>query len=333
MTSWERVMARLHGEAVDRVPNLCILMGFAAKHAGIPFRDFCLNPEKMVQANLLCHKDFFTDIVTVMSDPFGEAMDHGLKVFFPENENPHALEEFWADTPTPDTLQMITNPQEGRMADRVHTIKLYADQVKGVCPIAGWVEGAVAEYCDLRNINSAMMDLAEEEPFMEGILEKITLQALHYIDLQIDAGADIIGVGDAACSLLGPRLYEKYAFPYEKAMVEEIHRKGALAKLHICGNITSLLPKITELHADIVDVDWMVDYAHANQLLAGISAVNGNFDPVAVVCQGNSQIIHDAVHACLEQGSETCMISAGCEIPPNTPEENLLAVARSLGAV
>lgn len=78
MNSYERLMARLKGEPVDRVPNVCILMGMAARHAGVPYREFCLCPEKMVQANILCWKDFGVDIVTVMSDPYSEAVARAL---------------------------------------------------------------------------------------------------------------------------------------------------------------------------------------------------------------------------------------------------------------
>lgn len=333
MNSYERLMNRLQGKPVDKVPNLCILMGFAAKYAGVPYREFCLQPERMVEANIRCHEDFGVDIVTVMSDPYGEAMDYGMAVEFPEDENPHALRPLWDDEPSADTLPMPRIEDTVRMRDRVRTIRLYAEKLKGQCPIAGWVEGPIAEYCDIRDINEAMMDLAGEEDYVDEILEKITRQAIYYAEAQLEAGADIIGIGDAACSLLGPALYEQYAFPYEKRIVDAIHAKGGLAKLHICGNIQPLLPKIAELGADIVDADWMVDFAYANETLKGISAVCGNFDPVTVMLQGSVQDIHDAVNACVKAGNGTTLISGGCETPPATPHENLRAVDEALKAL
>lgn len=52
MNSYERVMNRLKGRAVDRAPNFCILMNFAAQYSNVCYKDFCLMPEKMVEANL-----------------------------------------------------------------------------------------------------------------------------------------------------------------------------------------------------------------------------------------------------------------------------------------
>ena len=332
MNSYERLMNRLQGKPVDYPPNLCILMGFAAKYANVPYREFCLDPEKMVEANIRCHKDFGVDIVTVMSDPYGEAMDYGMAVEFPENANPHALGPLWDDEPSAESLPMPRIEETVRMKGRLRTIRLYAEKLNGECPIAGWVEGPVAEYCDLRDINQAMMDFAEEEDFVDEILDKIARQAIYYSEAQIDAGADIIGIGDAACSLLGPKWYGRYAFPYEKRLVDAIHAKGGLVKLHICGNIQPLLPQIAELGVDIVDVDWMVDFAYAAKTLEGISAVCGNIDPVTVMLQGSGEDIRSAVRACVQAGNKTTLISGGCETPPLTPYENLMAVSQALRA-
>lgn len=332
MNSYERLMGRLAGQTVDRPPNLSILMGFAARYAGIPYHEFCLQAGKMVEANIRCHEDFGVDIVTVMSDPYGEAVDYGMAVEFPENENPHALRPLWTDTPNADILPMPKIQDTRRMKERLRAIRLYAERLKGICPIAGWVEGPVAEYCDLRDINAAMVDFAEEASYVEEILSKLTHQAIYYSEAQLAAGADIIGIGDAACSLLGPVLYKKYGFFYEKSLVEAIHAKGGLVKLHICGNIEPLLPQIAALEADIVDVDWMVDFHYAAEILHGHSAVCGNIDPVTILLQRTPEEVKEAVQACLLAGNETSIISGGCETPPTTPYKNLRAIDEALSA-
>ncbi|MEG1753068.1 MAG: uroporphyrinogen decarboxylase family protein [Christensenella sp.] len=330
MNSYERLMNYLEKNPVDKIPNLCILMGFAAKYANVCYRDFCLVPEKMVEANIKCHEDFGIDIVTVMSDPYGEAMDYGLSVFFPENSNPKAQNTFWTETPSAKDLPLLAVCDTVRMKSRVKTIELYAQRLKYTCPIAGWVEGSVAEYCNLRGINEAMIDFADGADFLDEILDKITEQSIVYIKEQIEAGADIIGVGDAACSLLGPALYKKYALPHEKRLIDAIHEYGALSKLHICGNTQPILSDISTLNSDIVDIDWMVNLRTAADLLGADTFVCGNFDPVSVLLQSSPKEITAAVYECLYEGGKRCIISAGCETPPNTPHENLLAVSKAL---
>ena len=56
-------------------------------------------------------------------------------------------------------------------------------------------------------------------------------------------------------------MYERYALSYEQRIFEEVHRGGGIARLHICGNTTRLLPAMLRSGADIIDLDSMVDFA------------------------------------------------------------------------
>ena len=176
-----------------------------------------------------------------MSDPYGEAMDYGMKVDFPDQGSPIVRQTLWQEEPDATDLPTLTLEQTTRMKARVDTIALYAQRVKGECPIAGWVEGAVASYCVLRGIGEAMMDFASRESFLHEILDKITKQAIVYIKAQVKGGADIIGVGDAACSLLGPELYQEYGFVYEKRLccfskrMRKLFRKNEKSVLRFCN--------------------------------------------------------------------------------------------------
>jgi len=105
---------------------------------------------------------------------------------------------------------------------------------------------------------------------------------------------------------------------------------GAIAKLHICGNITDLMDDIKSVGADIVDIDWMVDYKTACDKMKGTASICGNIDPVRIIKDGTPEIIRKAVWSCLDAGDETSFISSGCEIPVGTPHENLLAVSQAL---
>ncbi len=331
MNSYERLFSRIDRTSVDKIPNLSIYMGFAAKHSNILYKDFCLVPDKMVQANLLCVEKFGADIVTVMSDPYGEAIDYGLQVNFPENSNPIGKGYLWCNkTPSADAIITPKIDDTFRMKARIETIKLYSEKVKDICPIAGWIEGTVAEYCNLRGINDAMLDMADEENYLDDIFDKLTQQAIYYAKEQIKAGADIIGIGDAVCSMMGNNLYKKYAYPHQKRIIDAIHEAGALVKLHICGNTTAYLDDIATLKPDIFDVDHMVDFAVAARKLDDFGLVSGNVDPVSVLLQGTPEYVKQEVHKCINQAKNNCCISGGCETPLQTPIENVLALNESL---
>ena len=88
MTGLERTVAFIKGEDVDQLPFHPILMRWAAKYAGIKYRDFCLDPMSKCRAMILCARDFDFDWVTVLSDPWTEASAFGIHVEYPEDNMP-----------------------------------------------------------------------------------------------------------------------------------------------------------------------------------------------------------------------------------------------------
>ena len=50
MTSYERLMNRLEGKPVDKLPNLNIVMALAARHIGATYREFCLDYRVLVES-------------------------------------------------------------------------------------------------------------------------------------------------------------------------------------------------------------------------------------------------------------------------------------------
>jgi uroporphyrinogen decarboxylase len=74
----------------------------------------------------------------------------------------------------------------------------------------------------------------------------------------------------------------------------------------------------------------MVDFRRAAEIFSGKCSLCGNFDPVRVLMKGSPEQIKEATKKCVELGDSTTFIAAGCEVPPDTPEENLLAVKDGL---
>jgi uroporphyrinogen decarboxylase len=330
VNSLERVTRRLRGLPVDRPPNVDIMMTFAAHHAGHRLREYYLDHRILVDANLRVANDFALDIVQAISDPYREAVDLGLAVEFPDDGLPVSREPLLM---TPDDARRLRpiRPEDGRrMSDRIAAVGLFRARVGGEIPILGWVEGALAEAADLRGMMNLMMDLRERPVWVKELLEMLVEVEIGFALAQVDAGADIIGLGDAVASQVSAAMYREFALPYEQRIFQAVSDAGAVARLHVCGDTTHLIDDMIASGADIVDVDWMVDFARAAALCGEHPAPCGNFDPVSVMLQGNVQTVYDATLACLRAGGNRCFSMAGCEIPDGTPAGNLHAQSRAL---
>lgn len=324
MTSFERVMNRLEGKPVDKIPNMNIMMAFAADYIKVPYGKYVTDYRVLVDARLKMHEDFGVDIVSCISDPMREAHGFGAKVIIPEDDVPYCREHLISDLSQIKQLKPIDPLKNERMLDRVRAIELFKKEVKNIVPIVGWVEGALAEAADLRDISLVMMDLIMEPDAITELFEIIYEQQRAFAKVQIEAGADFIGVGNAAASLIGPQFYEQFCLEFDKRIIKDIHDMGAKAKLHICGNTEPLLELIAKTEADIFDLDHMVDYRKAVRVLKDTkTSANGNIDPVSIFLRGSLAEMEAAVKECIEITDEKTFISGGCEIPRGTPFENL----------
>ena len=326
----ERVLNRIKNEPIDKIPNLNIIMMFAAREIGVPYSKYCQNHRLLVEGNIVCAEKYGLDCVTTMSDPVKETSALGGKVIFPEDDVPY-VEDF----PIKNSQDLLkahpVNPcDSSRMTESVRAIELYRKKCKDEFAIIGWVEGCMAEAADLHGVNNFLVDLLDDTEFVTALLDLCLEQAILFARDQIKAGADIIGVGDAIASVAGPIMYEEFALPYELKLLKAIRDMGAKTKLHICGNILPFIDLIPSDYCDIIDVDWMVPLEKVAAIHGQKSCISGNYDPVDVLLMGNKKKIAEAVESCARIGGEKYISAAGCEVPRRTPPENLKAVDDTL---
>jgi len=181
----------------------------------------------------------------------------------------------------------------------------------------------------LRGINNLMLDFFDDPPFVRGLFEFVLEMELRFARAQVEAGAEAIGIGDAAASLIGPRIYEEFVWPYEQRMVDGVHALGAAVRLHICGNTRKILERIGRLGCDIVDLDSLAPIGDARVKMGANQILLGNLNPVTVVRGGTPESIAQAVAECHRHAGARFIVGAGCEIPRDTPPENLRALRRA----
>jgi MtaA/CmuA family methyltransferase len=328
MNGRERILALTEGGAPDRLPLMPITMMFAAGEAGTSYRRYVTDFRALVEAQIQTAEKFDFDHVSCISDPTREAADCGAAVRFFDDQPPAIVESqaLLADKKTFTRLKVPPPLGGGRMHDRILAAALFKDRTGGQKLIEGWIEGPCAEAADLRGINALMLDFIDDPPFVRDLFTFVLEMEVRFASAQIEAGADIIGIGDAAASLVGPQIYEEFVFPFEKKMIDAVHGMGSRVRLHICGNTTPILPGLGRLGSDIVDLDWMVSLAKAREIMGPEQTLAGNIDPVAVLKNGNPESVIKAIGHCHRQASSRYIVAAGCEVPRGTPKANVYAL-------
>ena len=328
MTSRERVLAHLEGRPVDQLPLMPITMMFACLQIGARYRDYCTDYRVLVEGQIRTAEKFGFDYVNTMSDPAREAADCGASVEYFDNQ-PVAIVENQALLADKTKLASLKIPDPlggGRMHNGIHALALFQERVGKDKLIEGWIEGPIAEAADLRGINTLMMDFFDDPAFVRDLFAFVIELELRFAREQIKAGADVIGLGDAAASLVGPQIYEEFVWPYEKKLVDGIHALGGKVRLHICGNTRRILPGLGKLGCSIVDLDSMAPISEARQQMTPGQVLLGNLNPVAVLRNGDPAAVTAAIAQCHRDAGAPFIVGAGCEVPRDTPPDNLRAL-------
>lgn len=328
MTSRERVLAHLEGRPVDQLPLMPITMMFACLQIGARYRDYCTDYRVLVEGQIRTAEKFGFDYVNTMSDPAREAADCGASVEYFDNQ-PVAIVENQALLADKTKLASLKIPDPlggGRMHNGIQALALFQERVGKDKLIEGWIEGPIAEAADLRGINTLMMDFFDDPAFVRDLFAFVIELELRFAREQINAGADVIGLGDAAASLVGPQIYEEFVWPYEKKLVDGIHAMGGKVRLHICGNTRRILPGLGKLGCSIVDLDSMAPISEARQQMTPGQVLLGNLNPVGVLRNGDPAAVTAAIAQCHRDAGAPFIVGAGCEVPRDTPPDNLRAL-------
>ena len=306
-------------------------MHFAARHAGHTYAEFASDYRVLVKSNLKCMEDFQIDSLGLISDPYRETAAFGAEITYPDEAVPRCRK---AIVESLEDVLALKNPdvyKAERTLDRIKAAAQLTRHAGGSVPVIGWVEGPLAESCDLAGVNEVLLKIYMEPDFVKRLMDKTLITAKDFARAQIEAGCEIIGVGDAICSQISTENYRELVKELHRELFTFIKSQGAKVKLHICGNISHLLDDLAGLKPDILDVDWMVDMDHAHNVLGPDIIRCGNLDPVAVIQDMSPDAIYEESRAlCLEESGRAFILSGGCEITVNTPALNLQAMRKAL---
>lgn len=324
MNSKDRCLAVIEGRAVDRVPVFPLLMFLAARHSGIDYRTYATDGLAMADSQVNMYRKFGVDAITACSDAFRISADLGGDMCYPEMAPPHLEKPLVRGISDLKNLVRPDPCRNGcRMADRTRAVREMVKAVGDECLVLGWIDMPFAEACSLCGVTEFMMLIMDDPPVAHAVLEFLTLIDVDFAVSQVEAGAHMIGAGDAAASLISPELYREFALPYEKRVAEAIHNAGALVKLHICGNTSALLDDMVKSDCDLFNVDHMVDLAHAAEVYGEAGkCFKGNLNPVTDMLRTTPDQCVKRAEECIRiAGRKRFMLSPGCEVPTGVTDE------------
>lgn len=199
-------------------------------------------------------------------------------------------------------------------------------------PILAGIIGPYSLASRLMDVSKTMIYCYDEPDMVHTVLEKCTEFLTGYCRAFREAGADGVVMAEPLAGLLSPVLAKEFAHPYAKRIIDAVQGEDFCVIYHNCGdNVPLMVEDIYGLGAlgchfgDAIDMMEVLPKAPRDML------VMGNVSPAAQFRNGTPESITKVTEELLEQCGvyPNFVISSGCDIPPQSPWENIDAFFRA----
>ena len=332
MTSRQRVLAALRGEAVDRAPVInptSVATVELMDLAGAPFPEANRDPERMARLAETGSTELGFDCVMPVfsivqeSSALGCRIEWGAKDGWPTVRMNQPLWRAPEEIRIPSDL--LTHPDTLCVLDAIGALRRrLGDSVAVIGKAMGpWT---LAYHCfGLETFLLMSVDDPAETRRALAQLKEVTVE---FARAQVQAGADAITVPDHATGdLVSARCYATYLRELHAELVERI---PAPVILHICGKTLDRMEHIAQTGVAAFHFDSKNDARAAVGIMRDRVALVGHVNNPVTLLGGGPEQVREEVFGALEAGVR--LIGPECAVPLTTPVENLREIPRAVRA-
>ena len=329
MNSMERVMAAVTFGSPDRVPVIAQVFGHAAIVAGVPLDEYIQDGELLAWCQLKALELYGYDAVFSVMDVNVETEAMGSALNYHKNRYPtvetYALskENNWGSLSTPDP------EQAGRMSEMLKALRILRRELRDEIPVVGCVMGPLTLATQLLGMEAALYLAVDDTDRFGRLMDFATEVVIRFGVAQIRAGAHLPIVFDPSASpaVVPHQFFRDVELPRLKKLFESFKQAGAAGNwLNIAGPVESILQYYTDAGVNIANFDYCVTPHVASKKLPK-TCLDGNIKPLAFVESAPDEIAAEA-DTLLKSfaGRGGFILSSGCEIPPESIQENVAAM-------
>ena len=288
----DRLIRALLSQPVDRTPVW--MMRQAGRYlpeyrelraqAG-SFMNLCQNPELACEVTLQPLRRFDLDAAILFSDILTVPDAMGLGLYFEPGEGPR-FERPLRDAAAINALTIPDVDTSLRyVTDAVTRVR---QALAGRVPLIGFagspwtlatymVEGGSSK--DFRHIKA----LAYDQPaLLEQLLSKTATAVTHYLNAQIEAGAQALMIFDTWGGALAHDAYPRFSLAFAEQIIDGLIRERDGQRIPVVfftkgGAVW--LERIAQCGADALGVDWTISLTQARARVGDQVALQGNLDP------------------------------------------------------
>jgi uroporphyrinogen decarboxylase len=320
---------------LDRIPAYIITGSCNAQLIGASIREFLLDPKVFVKAQVAAYERYKPDIVIMMWDLLMDVEAMGNELRFPKDSICFSTKVALEDKGKLSSLQVPDPTKTGRLPGFLEacaeTKKIVTDSI-----VSGVIAGPWTIAMGLRGTTELIKDARTDPDYAHELMRFCTQASIRFTEAVSALG---VGIGyseaPASCSLISPKMYRRFVFPYHKQIVDHFKEKRVALGLHVCGDANPILEDIVNTGVTNISIDAPTDLAKAAEITRGKAVLIGNVN-YEVFVTGSRDEMKQTIKNCIDKAPKDSgyILAPGCEVPSNAPPEKIdwfMELANELG--
>jgi uroporphyrinogen decarboxylase len=291
--------------------------------------EICKNPQLAAEVTITAAEALGVDAGIIFADLLLPLEVMELPFHFANGEGP-VVENPVRNKADVARLRTDRAAELGYVAEAVRLVgKHFGDRlpVIGFCGAPFTLASYMIEGRGSRNYLQTKKLMYTSSAVWDELLRKLVSVTSEYAAEQVRAGADVIQIFDSWVGCLGAGDYQRYVLPKTRELVQNVKKSG-VPVIYFGTETATLLKWMKDTGADVIGLDWRVPLDEGWKTLGMKGAVQGNLDPVLLFADWSelksraTEILRQA------NGQPGHIFNLGHGILPETPVENVKALAK-----
>jgi len=313
-------------EPVDRIPWVPFVGCHGGKLIGADASEYLRSSELMVQGLSAAIELYKPDGIPVMFDLQVEAEALGCELKWSPSTPPAVVSHPLLNEISIDHFS-VPDRLAGRIPIIMETTKLLRKRFPDLA-LYGLITGPFT--LGLHLLGTEIFVSMMESPDNVHRLMKFTTKVCKAMtDYYLESGCDVIALVDPMTCQIDPASFNSFVTPYVSQCFDYIRQKDALSSFFVCGHAQQNIEEMCKCNPDNISIDENIPLEYVKEYASEYKiSFGGNLKLTLVLLLGTPE---DSQHEALEcmdiGGNEGFILSPGCDMPMDTPAENVEAIS------
>ena len=325
MTGKELIKKAFRLEETERIPWVPFVGCHGGEIIGKNAEEYLKSAELIVSGIDEAVKRYNPDGLPVMFDLQIEAEALGCELVWAANNPPAVVSHPLISEKNLNDLK-IPGPSDGRIEEVMKACRQSSENHPDIA-LYGLVTGPFTLALHLLGTD-IFIKMFEDEQYVHELMAFTKSVSIFMADLYIKNGCDVVAMVDPMTSQIGPDQFRQFVLPAATEIFDFIRSKSSLGSFFVCGYAQQNIEVMCDCKPDNVSIDENIPLDYVKEIcLKNNISFGGNMKLTVVLLMGTKEDCQTHAMECMELGGRKGFILApGCDLPMDTPTENLEAV-------